>query len=114
MTMQRMISCLEKMKKYPSLSQNMQILESFKNYIKPLDSDFAKDLGRYTGRCLSSAAQNSFVPYQLEYGVDAAPPLAPYYDDEEDCDILEATCRSASPTVPSHIASPVFITPAHI
>jgi transposase-like protein len=83
MTMQRMVSCLEKMKKYPSLSQNMQILEGFKNYMKPINKEFSKDLGHYTDRYLSSAAHNGFAPYQLEYGVDAAPPLAPYYEEEE-------------------------------
>src|SRR4051812_23110963 len=34
----KLITCLEKMKKYPSLSQNMQVLETFRNYVRPLDN----------------------------------------------------------------------------
>ena len=48
--MRKLIVAVEKMKKYPSLSQNMQILETFRNYIRPVDKEFTRTLGRILGR----------------------------------------------------------------
>ncbi len=40
----KLIGSIERMKKYPSLSQNMQMLETFKNYMRPIDKEFAREL----------------------------------------------------------------------
>ncbi len=72
------------MKKYPSLSQHMQILETFRNYVRPIDKDFAHTLGNYTERFLNGKSVNGFVPYQVEYCVDPVSPIAAFYDEDEE------------------------------
>jgi len=79
--MRKLIVSLEKMKKYPSLSQNMQILETFRNYIRPIDKDFTKQLSNYTERFLNGKSVNGFAPYQVEYGVDPVSPLSSFYEE---------------------------------
>jgi hypothetical protein len=80
----KLIVCLEKMKKYPSLSQNMQMLETFRNYVRPLDKDFSRKLGGYTEKFLTGKNINGFAPYQVEYCVDAIAPISPFYEETEE------------------------------
>jgi hypothetical protein len=80
----KLITCLEKMKKYPSLSQNMQMLETFRNYVRPLDKDFSRKLGSYTEKFLTGKNINGFAPYQVEYCVDAIAPISPFYEETEE------------------------------
>jgi transposase-like protein len=80
----KLITCLEKMKKYPSLSQNMQMLETFRNYVRPLDKDFSRKLGGYTEKFLTGKNINGFAPYQVEYCVDAIAPISPFYEETEE------------------------------
>jgi DNA-binding XRE family transcriptional regulator len=79
--MRKLIVSLEKMKKYPSLSQNMQILETFRNYIRPVDKKFATQLSNYTERFLNGKSVNGFAPYQMEYGVDPVSPISSFYEE---------------------------------
>jgi hypothetical protein len=80
----KLITCLEKMKKYPSLSQNMQMLETFRNYVRPLDKDFSRKLGGYTEKFLTGKNINGFAPYQVEYCVDTIAPISPFYEETEE------------------------------
>lgn len=80
----KLVTCLEKMKKYPSLAQNMQVLETFRNYIRPVDKEFARQLGNYTDGFLTAKAAGGYQPWQLEYGAETIPPVAPYYEETED------------------------------
>ena len=82
----KLVTCYEKMKKFPSLSQSMQVLETFRNYIRPIDNDFARELGRYTTDFLEAKAANGYAPYQVEYGVEAVSPIMPGYDEVEGLD----------------------------
>jgi len=82
----KLVTCYEKMKKFPSLSQSMQVLETFRNYIRPIDKDFARELGRYTNDFLEAKAANGYAPYQIEYGVEAVSPIMPGYDEVEGLD----------------------------
>jgi transposase-like protein len=81
-----LINSIDKMKKYPSLSNHMQVLETFRNYIRPVDREFARSLGNYTDRFLGAKAINGYVPYQLEYGVDTISPITAYYEEPSDED----------------------------
>jgi DNA-binding XRE family transcriptional regulator len=65
----KLITCLEKMKKSPGMGQSMQVLETFRNYIRPINNELARDLGRYAGQFLEAASVNGYAPYQVEYGV---------------------------------------------
>jgi len=82
----KLVTCYEKMKKFPSLSQSMQVLETFRNYIRPIDKDFARELGRYTTDFLEAKAVNGYSPYQVEYGVEAVSPIMPDYDEVDGLD----------------------------
>jgi len=82
----KLVTCYEKMKKYPSLSQSMQVLETFRNYIRPIDKDFARELGRYTTDFLEVKSVNGYAPYQMEYGVEPVSPIMPGYDEVEGLD----------------------------
>lgn len=86
-TIRKLVIALEKLKKYPSLSLNMQVLETFKNFIRPIDKEFACKLADYMERFLSGKSVNGFTPYQQEYGVDQVSPVMSFYDElseEED------------------------------
>ena len=82
----KLVACYEKMKKFPSVSQSMQVLETFRNYIRPIDKNFARELGRYTTDFLEAKAANGYAPYQIEYGVDIVSPIMPGYDEVEGLD----------------------------
>ena len=82
----KIITSWERMKKYPSLSQSMQVLETFRNYIRPIDKDFARDLGKYISDFTEAKAVNGYAPYQVEYGVEQVSPVLPCYDEVESLD----------------------------
>ena len=82
----KIITSWERMKKYPSLSQSMQVLETFRNYIRPIDKDFAHDLGKYIRDFAEAKAVNGYAPYQVEYGVEQVSPILPCYDEVEGLD----------------------------
>jgi len=85
----KLVLSVETMKKYPSLSQNMQMLETFRNYVRPLNKHFTKQLAHYADRFLTEKSISGFAPYQMEYGIEQVAPVAPFYDElEEDqpCD----------------------------
>ncbi|MCF8449530.1 MAG: helix-turn-helix domain-containing protein [Taibaiella sp.] len=80
----KLISGIEKMKKYPSLPQNMQVLETFKQYVSPkVDRKFNRDLKIFTDGFLQAEAKNGFSPYQIEYQTEGAAPLNPFLADHE-------------------------------
>lgn len=85
----KLVVSLERMKKYPSLSVNMQVLETFRNYIHPIDKDFARDLGKYTTDFIEAKSVNGYAPYQVEYGVEPVSPVVPVYDEVEGLDANE-------------------------
>ena len=82
----KILTSWERMKKYPSLSQSMQVLETFRNYIRPIDKDFARDLGKYIKDFVEAKAINGYAPYQVEYGVEPVSPVLPFYDEVEGLD----------------------------
>ena len=61
----KLIASLGNMKKYPSTSQHMQVLETFRNYIRPVDKEFAKQLAGYTTRFLAAKNVNGYAPGTL-------------------------------------------------
>jgi hypothetical protein len=81
-----LVNTLEKMKKYPSKAQSMQILETFRNYIRPVDKQFARELGKYADKFLSAQAVNGYQPYQVEYGVEPVSPMAPFMEESDEAD----------------------------
>ncbi len=87
----KLIASLEKVKKYPSVSQAMQIFESFRAYIRPHNKALAGELARYFSSFVEAKGYNGFVPYQPEYAVEQYAPVSPFYEetpgfdtDEED------------------------------
>jgi hypothetical protein len=80
----KLIAGIEKMKKYPSLPQNIQVLETFKQYVSPkVDRKFNRDLKIFSDGFLQAEAKNGFFPYQVEYQTDGAAHLNPFLADHE-------------------------------
>jgi transposase len=85
-TSRKLVNALEKMKKYPSKAQSMQMLETFRNYIRPVDKQFARELGKYADKFLSAQTVNGYEPYQVEYGVEPVSPIAPFMEESDEAD----------------------------
>ena len=63
-------------------------VESFRDFVRPLNKQFSKQLAHYADRFFTAQSQNGYVPYQVEYGIDAAA-LTPFYDEldgDQPCD----------------------------
>jgi transposase-like protein len=89
-TMRKLILSIEAMKKTTSLSQNMQMMESFRDYVRPLNAQFTKQLAHYSNRYLAAKGRNGYAPYQMEYGIDMQAAVAPFYDEldgTQPCDL---------------------------
>lgn len=82
----KLVTSLERMKKYPGLAQNMQVLETFRNYIRATDKDLARTLGGHINKFLTAEGVNGYVPYQMEYGVSPVSPFAPFMEESDDAD----------------------------
>lgn len=82
LVMQRLVTMLDKMKKYPGLGMNMQIIHNFRNWASTRDKNFSRDLGLYSGLFLQGYAQNGYYPYEMEFGMDKINPIDPFYKDE--------------------------------
>src|SRR5258707_14751173 len=77
----KLIVGINSMKKHPSLSMSMQVMESFREFARPLNKQFPQQLAHYSTRFFEASSQNGFVPYQIEYGVNQAPEVAPFYEE---------------------------------
>lgn len=81
LVMQRLITMLDKMKKYPGLSMNMQVMQTFRSWASTRDKSFTRDLNLYSGLFLQGYAKNGYYPYELEFGMDKINPIDPYYEE---------------------------------
>ncbi len=79
----KLVTCIEKLKKYPSLPQNMQMLQTFRDFVRPRNEDFSSRIGHYTELFIEANAKNGFCPYELEYGMEQVSPVTPFYEEEE-------------------------------
>jgi transposase-like protein len=77
----KLILSIEAMKKTTSLSQNMQMMESFRDYVRPLNSQFSIQLAHYADRFLNTKSRTGYAPYQMEYGIDMQAAVAPFYEE---------------------------------
>ena len=87
----RLITCIEKMKKYPSLSVSMQAIETFRQHMMPLSTEFAGLIGQYATHYFDAIAQNGFEPFELEYGIRKEPTFNPFLEDAPAGDIAESS-----------------------
>ncbi len=95
----KLITCIEKLKKYPSLPQNTQMLETFRDFVRPRNEDFARSLGYYTELYLEADAKHGFYPYELEYGVEQVSPVTPFYEEEVEENLIKKESNQRSPEV---------------
>jgi DNA-binding XRE family transcriptional regulator len=89
----KMVLCIATMKKTPSLSMHMQVIESFKDFARPFNKQFSRQLSHYAGRYLSKQSKNGFAPFQMEYGIDPLAAVSPFYDELDG----ETPCDTANP-----------------
>ena len=93
-TMRKLINSLDKMKKYPSLSTNMQVLETFRNFVRPLNMTFTSDLSHFIELFVEGKSQLGYAPYQVEYGVEPTPPVSPYYEEPKESAPARVMCKN--------------------
>jgi len=106
----KLVTCIEKMKKTPSLAQNMQMLQSFRAFAHDKDDlSFCYKLNNRIERFLEGEAENGYYPYQPEYGPSAKPePLFPPektevpLSDNETENNLSETLNNTSAVSPKH------------
>jgi transposase-like protein len=94
----KLVGSIERLKKYPSLSQNMQMIETFKNYMRPIDRDFTRQLSNYSERYLTGKSVNGFAPYELEYGIEQVAPVMSFYDEDPELPPVPLQNNAANPT----------------
>ncbi len=78
--MRKLVLSIDTMKKSPSLAHNMQMIESFKEFVRPLNKEFSIQLAHYANRFLTAKSKNGYAPYQMEYGIDLQA-VSPLYDE---------------------------------
>jgi transposase len=82
--MHRLVIDIEKMQKSPSLSVNMQVLESFRSYIRKFDKDLAGKFAIHANLFIEASAVNGYYPFQVQFGAEKVSPVSPFYDEEPD------------------------------
>ena len=82
--MRKLVAALDKLKKNTSLAQNMQMIETLRNFLRPLDKEFTGKFADYSRQFLKAQSLNGYVPYEMEYGVS---PISPFYDEPAENDV---------------------------
>ena len=79
----KLVIALAGVNKKQSLAQYMQVMESFRDFVRPFNSHFSKQLAHYTDKFFTAQSQNGYLPWQMEYGAEKIAALAPVYDELE-------------------------------
>ena len=84
----KLIGCMETMKKHPSLAHNMQMMESFREFARPLNKQFSQQLAHYADKYLTAQSRNGYAPYQVGHDMDTAALTHTYdeLDGDQPCD----------------------------
>jgi transposase len=77
----KLITSIEAVKKNQSLAHNMQMMEAFRDFVRPLNGMFSKQLAHYANKFLNARDRNGYAPYQVEYGSEKLAAIAPFYDE---------------------------------
>jgi len=73
-TTRKIIASMEKIKKATGMSQQMQVLQTFGNFIKPnVSRDVMYHFNRQTINYFEAEAKNGYLPYDIEYGIHDEP-----------------------------------------
>ena len=89
----KLILNMDTLKKQTSLAQNMQMMESFREFARPLNKQFSQQLAHYADKFLTAKSQGGYLPYQMAYGIDQSAAVTTFYDELED----EQPCDTANP-----------------
>lgn len=79
-----LVCSIERMKKYPSLAQNMQMMETFRTFVQPKNKDLARQIGNYSENYFDARVRNGYAAYNMEYGMEQVSPITPSYDEGPD------------------------------
>ena len=71
------------MKNTTSLSANMQMMECFREFVRPLDKDFTRQLAHYAQKFYAAQSINGYKPYMVGFGGTTATTTSPFYDELE-------------------------------
>jgi transposase-like protein len=80
----KLLLCIEGMKKQQSLSQSMQTMQAFRDYVRPINARLARQVAHYSHRFFEATAENTYAPYQLEYGIEKSAAINPFYSELHD------------------------------
>jgi transposase-like protein len=79
--MRKLMLCIGGAKNTTSLSQNMQMMECFRDFVRPLDKEFTQQLAHYADKFYSAKAINGYAPYTVQYAAAKNIIATPFYDE---------------------------------
>ncbi len=94
--MRKLVLSIGSMKNTTSLSQNMQMMQCFRDFVRPLDTDFSRQLAHYADKFFSAKSINGYAPYTVQYAADRTATSSPFYDE---LDGTEAIPIQEPPTI---------------
>ncbi len=95
----KLLAGLDKVKKYPSKGQTLQVFTLFRDYLrKSWGKDAARTFGMQMTSFLDNDPVNGYQPFEMEFGADKISPITPFYDDDfDDEDSEDNTCAPSPP-----------------
>ncbi|MES2702827.1 MAG: helix-turn-helix domain-containing protein [Bacteroidota bacterium] len=79
----KLLTGLDKVKKYPSKSQTLQVFTLFRDFLrKSYGKDAARAFGMQMMSFLDNDPVNGYQPYEMEFGADKISPITPCYDED--------------------------------
>ncbi|MES2704461.1 MAG: helix-turn-helix domain-containing protein [Bacteroidota bacterium] len=94
----KLLAGMEKVKKYPTKSQTLQVFASFRDFLR---NSYGKDAARAFGMQMMSFLDNDpvngYQPYNMEFGIDKIAPILPFYDEDFDEEHSEENACEPSP-----------------
>ena len=85
----KIIGSIAVLNKKQTLAQYMQMMESFRDFVRPLSARFSRQLAFFADKFLVAKGINGYAPWQMEYGAEKLVAIAPVYDElegDEPCD----------------------------
>ncbi|MES2701475.1 MAG: helix-turn-helix domain-containing protein [Bacteroidota bacterium] len=79
----KLLAGLDKIKRYPSKSQTLQVLALFRDHLrKSYGKDAARAFGMQMMSFLDNDPVNGYQPYEMEFGAEKITPVIPLYEED--------------------------------
>jgi transposase-like protein len=97
-TLRKLTNCMEKMKRYPTITMYKQVFETFRDFIRPSDLEFCRSFYNYQEKFMEAKAKNGFYPWEMEY---TAQDVAPFDPSQSQDDVQDPDNSGPVPPQPS-------------